>query len=287
MQLLKDVDNLFKKELENIKREFPIIPIETEEYTVETKNFFNYLNFIEKTIPLCPLTVIYSKELKDKLDNNFLDSTYVNYLKNIQNRIENGKSIFHFQSKQIFTKDDCFDMYKINHLHVGNEISEDIHVNSDYILMFIYFKKVVYFIDIIDHPKNEEWFRKDNFKIINNNWKEISDFYKFYPGKNKYNFSDKEAYQLSKMNVLFSRNFEQGYSILPRIISQTENNILNQLKNYCTNNQKWDKNKLYNYKIGFDKKNLIMVSFDFMKKPLLIPIPRLKNYFRYTNYTKI
>lgn len=89
------------------------------------------------------------------------------------------------------------------------------------------------------------------------------------------------------MNVLFSRNFVQGYSILPRIIFQTENDILNKLKNYSTNNQKWDNNKQYNYKIGFDKKNLIMVSFDFMKKPLLIPIPRLKNYFRYTNYNKI
>lgn len=96
--------------MENIKREFPILPIEIKEYTVETNNFFNYLNFIEKTVPLCPLNVIYSKELKDKLDNNYPNSTYINYLKNIQNRIENGKPIFHFQSKQIFTKDNCFDM---------------------------------------------------------------------------------------------------------------------------------------------------------------------------------
>lgn len=188
MNFIKDFDELFKNELKKIKDKYPILPIEYEDFDVYPNNFYNYLNFIEKIVPLCPLKVKYSKELTKKLDENYIDEQHKNYLKNIQNKIEKGNSIFHFQSKYIFKKDSCFDTYKINHLHVGKEFSENKYVNSKWVLFFIYYKKVVYFIDITEHPQREEWYKKDGFKIIKNNWKEIADFYTISNVKNTYNF---------------------------------------------------------------------------------------------------
>lgn len=202
MNFIKDFDDLFKKELERIKDKYPVLPIEFEEFYAYPNNFYNYLNFIEKTVPLRPLKVKYSKELTKKLEENFIEDEHKNYLKIIQNKIEKGNNIFHFQSRHIYKKDSCFDTYKINHLHVGKEISENKYVNSDYVLFFIYYKKVVYFIDITKHPHREEWYKKDGFKIIKNNWKEIADFYTIPNVKSSYNFSFKQEYDLSKLNGL-------------------------------------------------------------------------------------
>ncbi len=206
MNFIKDFDNLFENELKRIKTKYPILPIGFEDFDVYPNNFYNYVNFIERTVPLLPLKIEYSNELTKKLEDNFIDEKHKSYLKNIQNKIETGNSIFHFQSKYIFKKDSCFDAYKINHLHVGQELSESKHVTSDYVLFFIYYRRTIYFIDITKHPHNEEWYKKDGFKIIKNNWKEIADFYTIPGVKSTYNFSLEQEYELSKLNGLIFLN---------------------------------------------------------------------------------
>lgn len=91
MNFIKDFDELFKNELKRIKDKYSILPIEFEEFDVYPNNFYNYLNFIEKTVPLRPLKVEYSKELIKKIGENYIDDEHKNYLKNIQNKIEKRK----------------------------------------------------------------------------------------------------------------------------------------------------------------------------------------------------
>ena len=285
MNLIKDIDELFKNELRIIKEEYPILPIIIENFDVYPNNFYNYLNFIEKTVPLCPLKVKYSKELSKKLEENFIDEKHKNYLKNIQNKIEKGNSIFHFQSKHIFKKDSCFDAYKINHLHVGKELSETKYVNSDYVLFFIYYKKVVYFVDITKHPHREEWYKKDGFKIIKNNWKEIADFYTMPNVTSTYNFSLKQEYELSKLKgLIFLNTVDENTSLIPRQIGSYEIKLLNQLIDYVTNGERWDNTKKYYYVLGLTKNTLCLATYEYNRKPLEIHIPRIDNYYRYTNF---
>ncbi len=285
MNFIKEFDDLFKNELKRIKDKYPILPIEFEDFEIYPNNFYNYLNFIEKIVPLLPLKVKYSKELTKKIDENYFNEELKNYLKNIQNKIENGNSIFHFQSKYIFKKDSCFDTYKINHLHVGKELSESKYVNSDYVLFFIYYKEVVYFIDITEHPHNEEWYKNDGFKIIKNNWKEIADFYTIPNVKSRYNFSLKQKYDLSKLNgLLFLNSIDENTSLIPRHIGTYENKLLNQLIDYVTNCEHWNKSKKYYYVLKLTKKTLFLATYEYNKKPLEIPIPRIDNYYRYTNH---
>lgn len=285
MNFIKDFDEVFKNELKRICSKYPILPIELEDFDVYPNNFYNYLNFIEKTVPLRPLKVVYSIELTKKLEDNFIDEKHKNYLNNIQNKIEKGNSIFHFQSKYIFKKDSCFDTYKINHLHVGKELSETKHVHSDYVLFFIYYKGVVFFIDITKHPHNEEWYKKDGFRIIKSNWKEIADFYTIPGVKSAYDFSLKEEYDLSKLDgLMFLNTIDENTSLLQRRIGPYEVKILNQFIDYVTNGERWDNTKKYYYVVGLTKTTLMLATYEYNKKPLEIPIPRIDNYYRYTNF---
>lgn len=196
-----------------------------------------------------------------------------------------GNSIFHFQSRHIFKKDSCFDTYKINHLHVGKEVSETERVNSPYVLFFIYYKNIVYFIDITEHPHNEEWYKKDGFRIIKSNWKEIADFYTIPGVKSAYDFSLKEEYDLSKLDgLMFLNTIDENTSLLQRRIGPYEVKILNQFNDYVTNGERWDKTKKYYYVVGLTKTTLMLATYEYNKKPLEIPIPRIDNYYRYTNF---
>lgn len=107
-----------------------------------------------------------------KKSKEFCCPLYLNQgLKNLENKIKNGESIWQHLSRKIICLDYNDKMlydWGIYHLHLGINYNKNNLVNGTKEILFAMFDdKTAYFIQIYDH---QQWTNKDVLNIIENNW---------------------------------------------------------------------------------------------------------------------
>lgn len=286
MNFYKKIDNIFKRELKEIKKEHEI-NIEIKEFKGIPENFYTYFYLINKTLPLSPSKVNISKELKDKIKskNTVIENKYLNALHKIIKNIEEGKSILPYQQRNLYKKDTLFDIFNINHLHLNNKLrsekeGEKIIERSDWLLFFTYSSGEVYLIDIDKHLHNSEWLYEKGEKIVLNNWPEIHEKY-IVPGVTavKDNFTKNEKFNLAKNGITLINNINNTF-LCKLSLNIICDKLLNCLLRFKNKHNTYNKSKIYPYDLIKIYDNILLINYD-LNDCIMIQIPTLNNNIRY------
>lgn len=154
-----------------------------------------YINIRLKWIYPKPRKVEKSKELKDRINNkNFIidDKTVdentaneiIELINHFTKKFEQGDDLNNHLNRQIFQSenfDTLLNIWNIKHLHLNKkEVNSKTAMKSnrsDWLLFFIVDNDNVYFIDVLQHPKREEFIKYNFLKtIFNNDWINLSGF---------------------------------------------------------------------------------------------------------------
>ena len=120
--------------------------------------------------------VEFSKELIDKLAG--FDKDTVAAIDDIKSKLEAGQDISPYLSNDI-RKAQKADMllrnWNIYHAHVKMPLlnRKKKATRSENLLFFTHDRDTVYFIDVLPHPKGDEWFSTELLNIIYDNWKQL------------------------------------------------------------------------------------------------------------------
>jgi len=159
-----------------------------------------YLQIYDRLfIPQGIYKVEFSKELKNRM--NTYSMGIINAIADIKSKLEKGCGISGYFSKSIRkaqNPDILLRNWNIYHAHIDAPLPKDRKyvVRSNQLLFFTYKGNVVYFIDILPHPKGNTWFNKKLIEVIYDNWPnllEITDFTDVSP-----NLTDEEITKAMK-----------------------------------------------------------------------------------------
>ena len=138
----------------------------------------NFLQLRDKLfIPQHKFKVIYSKEFSDKLA--FADTNCQNAVADIKTRLENGNDIIAYLSRSVRSANSQAMLvrnWNIHHAHINEPVEGESKKskNSSALLFFTYDNDIVYFLDILPHPKGDTWFCTSLLEIIyDNDWKHL------------------------------------------------------------------------------------------------------------------
>ena len=249
------------------------------------KLFLQYLQVLDKLfVPHQKLDVLFSQELMQKMVS-FSKGTQ-NAIKDIKRRLEEGINILGYFSKDV-CKSGVVDMlvrnWNIYHAHVDmpwNEAQKHVK-RSNNLLFFTHKGCKVYFLDILPHPKGDEWPTKHFLEIIYDNWNDLLNIAPCVTSV-KPSLSDKELYLARKRGVYVMVPVRDCVVFPPNlgIASSRDNNLaVRKLGHYMKNLKYWQKwlteheNELLNeLKVQTNKKsiNLQWSLVDFDDKDLWI-----------------
>lgn len=182
MSLLTDLKRIMVTNVENIERKTGIT-IHINKHDPE-KLLKGYLTLMLKLIvPMEPRTVLISEELQDKIDHRLIPDKYIPIIYEIKEKFENGEDLNPFLSKDAFQpekQDGLLFDWGIKHLHLSTEVSPQGYLKkrTEYQLIFYQKDNNVYFIDVLIHPKGDEWAKDDFINILERNWSHLLDKYR-------------------------------------------------------------------------------------------------------------
>lgn len=196
-----------------------------------------YMNALGKRILRKQRKVVFSKELKCKIDGSeFLRNSQVlsvdeaqditNLIIHFQNLFENGEDINNHLSTQIFSskrQDILFNTWNIKHIHLNVDEAKSKSAmkknRSDFLLFCVVEDEVVYFLDVRHHPNSAEFSSYSFLEIaFNNHWMRHLGFgetgaeYVPYSMEPKIT-NDKEIYDLYSHNINLAFDF-QGHGFI-------------------------------------------------------------------------
>lgn len=169
----------------------------------ETKNkstlIIEYINFLRKRDSGKKWKICKSKEF-------YCPPKYRKALKDIENILERGGDIYPYLSTSIDNlnyQDGLFNDWGVIHLHLGDNphLTKQGFISRTGPLLFLYKDNgVAYFLDIFNHS---DWTNKKVLQIIQNNWPEVLDKYR-YQGATVItsNYSEKEHDEFRKAGVI-------------------------------------------------------------------------------------
>ena len=223
--VLEDLASYLKNELNNSE-----IEIKNEKTNPE-EIILTYLDSKNKFIDAKPREVVYSRELRQKVDNKkFIDDQgspvneqtsekIIKLIHIFENKFAKGADITNHLSKGIFkdNEDIILNHWKLRHLHMSetevNASWDDMSKNrSSWLLFFIINMDKVYFIDVVRHPKGAGFTAFKFIDIIHNNgWMKIIGFEsmgdEYVPYSLKPNVKNDEdiyvLYKDAKVNIAF------------------------------------------------------------------------------------
>ena len=149
-----------------------------------TSLLLSLLDLNRKWIPAHKRKVIYSKELRDKIENKKIKQRHIDLIHDFEDKFVNGENINGHLSKNIYSPsslDKLLLYWKIHHLHLNKRSAtrfNQMYCNrSEYYLLFLIDKYNAYFLDITPHLKGSEFSSFDFLEIIfNNNWESLIPF---------------------------------------------------------------------------------------------------------------
>lgn len=203
-QNLSKITSGIKYEIENYFKMYKVIHNDLNFYEMVT-NLYNYL--FKVTLPQ-KYTVIFSDEIEAK-------SEYKELITLFKKKLEDGENIIPWQSRTVLKanyQDILFNFWNIKHLH----LIEDPNKRSNNILLYIQCDSTVYFLDVVKHPKGDEW---NNFNILRtvcrNHWMQYIGFDKisdiepdFVEGTLEPKIEDEEA-----IRKIYKKNINMGFTI--------------------------------------------------------------------------
>ncbi len=175
--LLNDLKEIMITNVENIERKTGItILIDKNDPDKLLKDYLTLM--LKLIVSMIPRTVLISAELKDKIDNQLIPNEFILVVNEIKEKFENGKDLNPFLSKDAFQpkkQDGLLFDWGIKHLHLSTGISSQGYLNkrTGYQLIFFLKDDKVYFIDVFEHPKGDEWAKDDFIKILEKNWQSL------------------------------------------------------------------------------------------------------------------
>lgn len=150
------------------------------EETDYTKVLLTLFDLNRKWIPSKRRTVVYSKELKDKIKNS-LSNDIVDLIRFFEAKFSEGENINNHLSRNIFLSekyDKLLNQWNVHHLHLcKDEAKSDFEMRSNrsdmYLLLLVDSEKV-YFLDCIPHLKGDEFADLNFIEIVfNNKWLDV------------------------------------------------------------------------------------------------------------------
>ncbi len=168
------------------------------------------LNAIDKSVPPLHYKVHYSKELSHKMADEF-DEKINSLIKLFETKFTNGANIELSLSRKVFDSqfyDVLYNVWNIKHLHLcDKEITNKSQMKnnrSPYLLFFVNNNDNIYFLDVRNHPKADEFVSRSFLDILkSNNWldiigvEELVEAIDFRPNIS----NDKELYKLYTNNI--------------------------------------------------------------------------------------
>lgn len=178
----KDIQSEIWKYYDDKKIKYKKIEEENPETTI-----IDFLSYNFRLISQISRKVHYSKELRDKINSNKIETKYVEVLKEYDEAFSEGRNMNIFcsnKNKEVRKVDFLLYTWNLYHLHMSGKFVETEkqmkNNRSDMQLICIIDQRDVFFIDVISHPmKSEEYFCEDFLNIIaNNKWMNKIGFYK-------------------------------------------------------------------------------------------------------------
>jgi len=111
-------------------------------------------------------TIKYSDEFTNTIES--LTKEQLSGVKEIEQRLRNKESITGFLSNTLFSPihkdiDTLLKNWNIHHAHLSEN-------RSSSLLFFIQEQETIYFIDVLEHPKCNDWFKRHLLKVLASNW---------------------------------------------------------------------------------------------------------------------
>lgn len=177
-KVIKSIVDYLKNDMRNLNIKF-------SEDKDDYKVILEYLNFKEKLIIPFPRTVIFSKELNTKINNNIFTPETKELIFHFKNLFEKGSNINNHLSKSIFSgiqQDILFNNWNIKHIHLNKKEAnskEEMRENrGDFLLFCIIIENFVFFLDVREHPHDAGFTSYSFLEIIfNNDWMQYIGFY--------------------------------------------------------------------------------------------------------------
>lgn len=176
-KVIKSIVNALKEHMKNLNIEF-------SEDKDDCKVILEYLNFKEKIIIPFPRTVIFSRDLKKKIDNSIFTPKTEELIYYFKDLFEKGSNVNNHLSKSIFSgiqQDILFNNWNIKHIHLNereaNSKEEMGENRGDFLLFCIIIEKYVFFLDVREHPHGAGFTSYSFLEIIfNNDWMQYIGF---------------------------------------------------------------------------------------------------------------
>ncbi len=211
-----------------------------------TKVLLTLFDLNRKWIPSKRRTVVYSKELKDKIENNF-SNDIVDLIRFFEVKFSEGENINNHLSRNIFLfekYDKLLNQWNVHHLHLcKDEAKSDFEMRSnrsDMYLLFLVDSEKAYFLDCFPHLKGDEFADLNFIEIVfNNKWLDVVPLIKMDHVVNlEFAVRNKEdIYQFWEHNVnVTAFEFENEYYSVGNGVTLSGNN-LSDMRTVCDLNK--------------------------------------------------
>ena len=145
-----------------------------------TQSLLAIFDLNRKWIPTKSREVVYSNELKSKMENELSQDT-VDLIKYFEKEFSDGNNINGHLSRNIFVSeryDSLLNQWNIHHLHLerkeATSKSKMRKNRSDTYLLFLIDDKKVYFLDCVPHLEDENFADLNFIEIVfKNNWLDV------------------------------------------------------------------------------------------------------------------
>ena len=191
----KDLNNIFKNLF--IKHNFNINNIEDNDFLLA------YFNYFRRNIQPYKRKVYIS-------DCFSCPKERLNGWNTLKHRIENGKDITNYQSKQISDirkKDLLLNDWGIHHLHLGESLRQGWIERTNELVFALITEEGFYAINVFSHGN---WTNKDLIEIIHQNWPRLIERYKYPNEMSNQELSDKEHRILREKHINTTIKLKDG-----------------------------------------------------------------------------
>ncbi|PBJ11516.1 hypothetical protein [Flavobacterium sp. ACN6] len=214
-------------------------------------------------------TVDISKELQDKINNNYQHSQEILQLKKM---IGNGIDVNAHQSKNLLNyhvHDKLVYDWNIYHLHLSFEkLPNQYFTKRTKLVLFVYIdKNRVLFLDTAKHPPHETFADKKLLEIIDNNWNNVLQEIAGVINLTS-DLSSKERFDLRKHNInegIINVNGKMIHS--PGFGQASSGHAISEVKKLIDFNRWYKKNEKEIKSYPEQVNNLFMKEYNLSKKP--------------------
>lgn len=183
-----------------------------------------YLNYQNRHIETIPRHVYCSRELEEKIKEGILDSNMVSAIEMIREELSKGRDVSGHLSKLadwLDKEDALLDDWSIYHFHLGNdkESPSSKYYKRTGLLLMVYIPRHfdnAYLLDVSEEHRNPLAFARQGYlKIIDDNWPELLERFRFSGIKTEFGCSDEERLQLRRAGINTLENINGDFFANP------------------------------------------------------------------------